>query len=73
MIVISQENRDSNVTASSSTGSTPLWSAGYINPNFDSALKARFIESLKKLGGIGEIPTVKLVQDADSNDAVQAY
>lgn len=35
----------------------------YINPNFDSVLEARFIESLKRLGGIGGLPTVKLVQD----------
>ena len=35
----------------------------YINPNFDSVLEARFIESLKKLGGAGGIPAVKLVQD----------
>lgn len=35
----------------------------YINPNFDSVLEARFIESLKRLGGVGHIPTVKLVQD----------
>lgn len=35
----------------------------YINPNFDSVLEARFIESLKKLGGVGGLPPVKLVQD----------
>jgi DEAD/DEAH box helicase domain-containing protein len=35
----------------------------YINPNFDSVLEARFIESLKRLGGVGGIPMVKLVQD----------
>lgn len=35
----------------------------YINPNFDSVLEARFIESLKRLGGVGQIPLVKLVQD----------
>jgi DEAD/DEAH box helicase domain-containing protein len=35
----------------------------YINPNFDSALEARFIESLKRLGGVGTVPAVKLVQD----------
>lgn len=35
----------------------------YINPNFDSVLEARFIESLKRLGGVGHVPTVKLVQD----------
>jgi len=35
----------------------------YINPNFDSVLEARFIESLKKLSGVGGLPTVKLIQD----------
>lgn len=35
----------------------------YINPNFDSVLEARFIESLKRLGGVGHLPLVKLVQD----------
>jgi DEAD/DEAH box helicase domain-containing protein len=35
----------------------------YINPNFDSVLEARFIESLKKMSGVGGLPTVKLVQD----------
>lgn len=35
----------------------------YINPNFDSVLEARFIECLKRLGGVGTIPMVKLVQD----------
>jgi len=35
----------------------------YINPNFDSVLEARFIECLKRLGGVGAIPMVKLVQD----------
>lgn len=35
----------------------------YINPNFDSVLEARFIESLKKMGGVGGLPAVKLVQD----------
>lgn len=35
----------------------------YINPNFDSVLEARFIESLKRLSGVGHVPTVKLVQD----------
>lgn len=35
----------------------------YINPNFDSVLEARFIESLTKLSGIGGLPLVKLVQD----------
>lgn len=35
----------------------------YINPNFDSVLEARFIESLRRLGGVGGLPMVKLVQD----------
>jgi DEAD/DEAH box helicase domain-containing protein len=35
----------------------------YINPNFDSVLEAWFIESLKKIGGVGGLPTVRLVQD----------
>jgi DEAD/DEAH box helicase domain-containing protein len=35
----------------------------YINPNFDSVLEARFIESLKKLSGVGGLPPVKLIQD----------
>lgn len=35
----------------------------YINPNFDSVLEARFIESLNHLSGVGGLPPVKLVQD----------
>ncbi|NMQ26322.1 DEAD/DEAH box helicase [Candidatus Accumulibacter phosphatis] len=35
----------------------------YINPNFDSELEARFIESLRRLSGVGGLPFVKLVQD----------
>lgn len=35
----------------------------YINPNFDSVLEARFIESLKKMSGVAGLPPVKLVQD----------
>ena len=35
----------------------------YINPNFDSVLEARFIESLPRLGSVGGLPTVTLVQD----------
>lgn len=34
-----------------------------INPNFDSVLEARFIESLRRLSGIGGLPLIKLVQD----------
>ena len=33
----------------------------FINPNFDSALEARFVESLKRLGGKGGIPHSRLV------------
>lgn len=35
----------------------------YINPNFDSELEARFIESLRRMSGVGGLPFVKLVQD----------
>lgn len=35
----------------------------YINPNFDSVLEARFVESLKKMSGVGGLPIVKLIQD----------
>ena len=35
----------------------------FINPNFDSALEARFIEALRHLSGVEGLPTVKLVQD----------
>lgn len=35
----------------------------YINPHFDSVLEARFIECLRKLGGVAGIPVVKLVQE----------
>jgi DEAD/DEAH box helicase domain-containing protein len=35
----------------------------YINPNFDSVLEARFIESLKRIGSVAGMPRVKLVQD----------
>lgn len=35
----------------------------YINPNFDSELEARFIESLRRLNGKSGLPFVKLVQD----------
>jgi DEAD/DEAH box helicase domain-containing protein len=41
----------------------PTISDIYINPNFDSALEARFIESLRRLGGTNGLPPVKLVQD----------
>lgn len=35
----------------------------YINPSFDSVLESRFIESLRRLGGVEGLPPVKLVQD----------
>ena len=35
----------------------------YINPNFDSELEARFIESLRRLSGQAGLPFIKLVQD----------
>jgi DEAD/DEAH box helicase domain-containing protein len=35
----------------------------YINPNFDSELEARFIESLRRLSGQGGLPFVKLIQE----------
>ncbi len=41
----------------------PTISEIYINPNFDSALEARFIESLRRLGGCKNIPRTRLVQD----------
>lgn len=35
----------------------------FINPRFDSALEARFVESLARLSGTDGLPAVKLVQD----------
>ncbi len=35
----------------------------YINPNFDSVLEVRFIQSLKRLSAVGGLPTIKLNQD----------
>jgi DEAD/DEAH box helicase domain-containing protein len=35
----------------------------YINPNFDSELEAKFIESLHRLSGKGGLPQIKLVQE----------
>lgn len=35
----------------------------YVNPNFDSDLEAKFVESLRRLSGQGRLPFVKLVQD----------
>ena len=41
----------------------PTISDIFINPRFDSALEARFIESLPRLGGADGLPAVKLVQE----------
>lgn len=35
----------------------------YINPEFDSVLEGRFIESLKRLSGVTDLPPAKLLQD----------
>jgi DEAD/DEAH box helicase domain-containing protein len=35
----------------------------YINPNFDSELEAKFIESLRRLGNQAGMPQVKLIQE----------
>lgn len=35
----------------------------FINPNFDSPLEARFVESLRRMGGQHGLPPVKLVQE----------
>lgn len=35
----------------------------YINPEFDSVLESRFIESLKCMSGVAGLPPVKLLQD----------
>ena len=35
----------------------------YINPEFDSVLESRFIESLKRMSGVNGLPPVKLLQD----------
>lgn len=35
----------------------------FINPSFDSVLESRFIESLRRMSGVGGLPPVKLVQD----------
>lgn len=35
----------------------------FINPLFDSVLEARFVESLKRLSGVGPVPMVKLLSD----------
>jgi DEAD/DEAH box helicase domain-containing protein len=41
----------------------PTISEIYINPNFDSVLEARFIEALKRLGGVAGMPKVQVTQD----------
>lgn len=41
----------------------PTISDIFINPRFDSALEARFVESLARLGGADGLPAVKLVQE----------
>lgn len=35
----------------------------YVNPNFDSELEAKFIESLRRLGGTNGLPAVRLVKE----------
>lgn len=35
----------------------------YVNPNFDSELESKFVESLRRISGKGGLPFVKLVQD----------
>ncbi len=35
----------------------------FINPSFDSVLESRFIESLRRMGGVLGLPVIKLVQD----------
>ena len=35
----------------------------FINPEFDSVLESRFIESLKRMSGVGGLPPIKLLQD----------
>jgi DEAD/DEAH box helicase domain-containing protein len=35
----------------------------YVNPNFDSDLEAKFIESLRRLGGTNGMPGVRLVKE----------
>ena len=41
----------------------PTISDIFINPNFDSVLEGRFIESLRRMGGQHGLPRVKLVQE----------
>jgi DEAD/DEAH box helicase domain-containing protein len=51
------------VSATDQLERVPTISDIFINPNFDSALEARFIEALRQLSGCKGLPTVKLVQD----------
>jgi DEAD/DEAH box helicase domain-containing protein len=41
----------------------PTISEIYINPNFDSVLEGRFIEALKRMGGVAGLPKVQVTQD----------
>ena len=51
------------VSATDQLERVPTISDIFINPHFDSALEARFIEALRHLSGCEGLPTVKLVQD----------
>lgn len=35
----------------------------FINPQFDSELESRFVESLRRLSGVGKLPTVRVMQE----------
>ena len=35
----------------------------YVNPNFDSELEAKFLESLRRLGGASGMPNVRLIKE----------
>lgn len=35
----------------------------FINPNFDSVLESRFVESLRRLSGVEKLPTVRVLQE----------
>ena len=67
MTLVSRENAKAVLTelvgALSSLERVKTISDIYINPHFDSVLEARFIESLRRMGGNAGIPPVKLVQD----------
>jgi DEAD/DEAH box helicase domain-containing protein len=51
------------VSATDQLERVPTISDIFINPNFDSALEARFLEALRRLSGAEGLLTVKLVQD----------